>query len=565
MRAWLSCVAALLLWLSAPGARAGTTEPVSGSFTVAPVGQRVTFSVNYTCYGYPTCTGIFSAVAQDTLCSNTFAMDNIGMTLTGLDLSKAGTVQSQFTLQQDWTSNVVQGSSTCTYALKPGGGPTIPFPVAWDGTRGTTDYLWTNSDGTFHIVGALTAAVSSASPVFPMTVSSSITSTQATASATIQPRPQDVGKTNSVFVFAHAPSNLVPGASAAKRVASAPLHPAKADDAVVCVLAQVSSSGQLVAVSASTMQAYLTAALTAQTQAVQVLNSVSTSSVAGATLYVGYGSDAASMLSSGVYETAISVPGGVQCTASLSSAPAPESPGALTGLWWGGASESGWGVHFTQRGSNVFAAWYTYDGSGNPKWYVATCAGVAGTAGTCTGTLYQVNGPTFFGVTFTPITGSQVSGAGTLAVTFTDANDATMTFTVGTTTRTVPIVREPVAVGTSVPAVDYSDLWWNPSESGWGMAMAQQSGNIFLAWYVYDNNGKPVWYVAPNCLVNGSGCSGALYATTGPAFGPAFDPNLVHATSVGSAIVSFIDANNAVLSFTVNGVSGTKTITRELF
>jgi hypothetical protein len=39
----------------------------------------------------------------------------------------------------------------------------------------------------------------------------------------------------------------------------------------------------------------------------------------------------------------------------------------------------------------------------------------------------------------------------------------------------------------------------------------------------------------------------------------------VQATPVGSAIVSFIDANNGVLSFTVDGTSATKTITRQLF
>ena len=565
MRTWLRCFTALLLALSAAGARAGTTEPVSGSLTVTPVGeQRSIFSLNYTCYGYPTCTGIYSGVAQDTSCSNSFAMNNIGMSIAGLDLSKPGTVQVQLTLQQDWTSNVTQGSSTCTYALKPGA-PNLGFSVVWDGARGTTDSTWSDGSGTYRIVGTLTAVVSPAAPVFPMTVSSSITATQAAASATIQPRPQDVGATSSIFVFAHAPSSIVQGASQAKRAPSTPPAAAKTDDAVVCVLAQVGASGQLVAVSASTMQAYLTGVLTSQSQAVQILNNVPTSSVAGATLFVGYGGSAANMLSSGVYQTAISVPGPVQCTASLASAPAPESPGALTGLWWGGAGESGWGVHFTQRGSNVFAAWYTYDGAGNPKWYVATCAGVATTSGTCTGTLYQVNGPTFFGVPFTPITPGQVSGVGTLKVAFADANDATLTFTVGAVSRTVPIVREPVAVGAAVPAVDYSDLWWNPNESGWGMAMAQQNANIFLAWYVYDGSGKPIWYVAPNCAVNGSGCSGTLYATTGPAFGPTFDPNQVHAASVGSAIVSFIDANNAVLSYTVNGVQGTKTITRQLF
>ena len=36
-----------------------------------------------------------------------------------------------------------------------------------------------------------------------------------------------------------------------------------------------------------------------------------------------------------------------------------------------------------------------------------------------------------------------------------------------------------------------------------------------------------------------------------PPLGPTFDPNQVHVASVGSVVVSFIDANNAVLSYIV--------------
>ena len=182
----------------------------------------------------------------------------------------------------------------------------------------------------------------------------------------------------------------------------------------------------------------------------------------------------------------------------------------------------------------------------------------------CTSLLYEVNGPTFFGANFNSHL-ENVLPAGNLGITFQGANKASMSYTVGAQTRTVAITRQSVGVGTTSPVIDYSDMWWNPNESGWGTAMAHQFGNIFLAWYVYDASGKPVWYVASNCLMKGSSCSGPLYRTLGPAFGPTFDPKQIQVISVGSAIVSFVDANNAVLSYTVDGVSATKTITRELF
>jgi hypothetical protein len=140
-----------------------------------------------------------------------------------------------------------------------------------------------------------------------------------------------------------------------------------------------------------------------------------------------------------------------------------------------------------------------------------------------------------------------------------------MSYTVNGQSRTIPIVRQVFQSGSTSPAVDYTDLWWNPNESGWGMAATQQYGMMFLAWFVYNGSGNPMWYVSPNCVVQGSGCSGTLYRTTGPAFGPTFDPSAVHATSVGSVTMSFTDANNATLNYTVDGASSTKTITRQAF
>lgn len=241
------------------------------------------------------------------------------------------------------------------------------------------------------------------------------------------------------------------------------------------------------------------------------------------------------------------------------------SPGALSGLWWN-AAESGWGIDFTQRRNIIFAAWYTYDASGNPKWYVASACSMASaglTSGTCNGTLYEVNGPTFFTPPFNPMM-VNVSSAGSLAVTFQDANNASLTYTVGTQSRTVALTRQPIAGG-SIPGVDYTDLWWNPNESGWGLAIAQQGSVMFLAWYVYDANGKPTWYVASNCPVSGAGCSGALYRTSGPPLGPSFDPTAVRVTQAGTVSVTFSDPNNGVLSYTVNGVTATKNITRQTF
>ena len=242
-----------------------------------------------------------------------------------------------------------------------------------------------------------------------------------------------------------------------------------------------------------------------------------------------------------------------------------KAPGPLSGLWWN-PNESGWGIAVTQRRNIVFAAWYTYDSAGNPKWYVMPSCTLpsSGTSGSCTGTLYQTAGPIFFGAAFNPAL-VNVSSVGSLTVAFTNASSGTMSYSVNGQARTVSIIRQVFQSGTVPPAIDYTDLWWNPDESGWGMAITHQFGVMFLAWYVYDNTGKPIWYVAPDCVVSGNACSGTLYRTTGPPLGPSFDPAKVAVFTVGMVTASFADADNGTLTYTVNGVPGTKSITRQLF
>ena len=74
-----------------------------------------------------------------------------------------------------------------------------------------------------------------------------------------------------------------------------------------------------------------------------------------------------------------------------------------------------------------------------------------------------------------------------------------------------------------------------------------------------------MWYVAPDCVVVGSACSGSVYSTTGPPLGPSFNPLSVQVSTAGTITATFLDANNATISYTVNGVSSTKQITRQTF
>ena len=116
---------------------------------------------------------------------------------------------------------------------------------------------------------------------------------------------------------------------------------------------------------------------------------------------------------------------------------------------------------------------------------------------------------------------------------------------------------------------DYSDLWWNANESGWGVSISHQREVVFLAFYVYGTDGKPTWYVGQGAYasVNAQGAqifTGSMYQTNGPWFGTTFNPNAVTTRLVGSLTFSaFLDA--ATMTYSVDGVSVTKSLTRQTY
>ena len=59
-----------------------------------------------------------------------------------------------------------------------------------------------------------------------------------------------------------------------------------------------------------------------------------------------------------------------------------------------------------------------------------------------------------------------------------------------------------LALGFSGPAlatpdsIDYTDLWFVPAESGWGVNVIQQGNTLFATLFVYGSDQSPRWFVA---------------------------------------------------------------------
>ena len=248
------------------------------------------------------------------------------------------------------------------------------------------------------------------------------------------------------------------------------------------------------------------------------------------------------------------------------------------GLWWKSpaGSESGWGVNIAHQGDILFATWFTYDADGNGMWLVMSDGAKTG-AGTYSGTLYRTTGPAFSANPWNPAQVG-VSPVGSANFAFSDANDGMFTYTVNGLTQSKAIVRQVystpvptcVAGGTQGNPPNYQDLWWRSpagSESGWGVNITHQGDTLFATWFTYDSGGKGMWLVMSDGAKTGPGkYAGTLYRTTGPAFSAnPWNPALVTVSPVGTATFNFSDSDNGTFAYTVNGISQSKSIIRQVY
>jgi hypothetical protein len=236
------------------------------------------------------------------------------------------------------------------------------------------------------------------------------------------------------------------------------------------------------------------------------------------------------------------------------------------GLWWN-ASESGWGINFEHQGSKIFATWFTYDLAGKAWWLVMLAD--AGPGNTFTGTLYKTTGSSYDANTFTAGTPVPV-GTGTL--TFADASHATFVANVNgmppQTKAITPQVFGPLPTCTYslaanlTGATNYQGLWWNASESGWGINFAHQGNTIFATWFTFDVDGSPLWLVATMDKGTGENFAGELFRVTATPFGVI--PFVANpAVKVGTATLAFTNGNSAAFSYAIGSVSKTKLLTHQ--
>ncbi len=167
------------------------------------------------------------------------------------------------------------------------------------------------------------------------------------------------------------------------------------------------------------------------------------------------------------------------------------------------------------------------------------------------------------GLSFVP-TGTGVRSA---TLRFTTNDPANSVVDVALSGVGTPAVVQPPPPITS--SSDFTDLWGNAAEPAWSISIVhhKSTSDVLLAfWQTFDVDGRGVWFeLKDGHWVDGLTFTGTLHQSLGPAFSVPYDAALVADVVVGTATLSFTDAANGTLSYAVNGVSGSKSITRTPF
>jgi hypothetical protein len=243
------------------------------------------------------------------------------------------------------------------------------------------------------------------------------------------------------------------------------------------------------------------------------------------------------------------------------------------GMWWV-AAESGWGMNLAHQGDVIVAAWYTYDTDGKPLWLITST--IKQGDGSYTGTLFRYTGKPLAQISG----GSATTGStnvGSVTLRFPTADTATLNYTFNGVAQQKNMTRYNFSTpptcsfttGSLAGATNYTDLWWNAQESGWGINLVHQSDVIVTAWYTYAADGRAMWLIgSPGRGADGS-YSGTLFrASIGtPLLQINGMPSVQQSNmqNVGSIKLRFTDGQTATMEYTVDGATQTKTIQRFAF
>jgi mono/diheme cytochrome c family protein len=263
-----------------------------------------------------------------------------------------------------------------------------------------------------------------------------------------------------------------------------------------------------------------------------------------------------------------------------------------TDLWWGGATESDWGVAVSHvaRDATLNGVIYAHARDGRPEWYLFE--GAEGGVWSENFTVYRV--PLFRprGASFAAYDATQFQrgiAVGEVVFRLRDRDSVEMTYRVGDQNGVRILQRKSLLTSIGARPFATQDSWqppcrlcrdnratiplrvqgsWqgNVAEKGWALVLSQQRASLVGVWYTFDELGEPTWFWLPSGTWTDNRFTTTLMRTRGRAW-PNDGTTAVAPTTevVGSMIVNFTNATTAVKSVQVHSampISQQKPVTR---
>jgi hypothetical protein len=102
-------------------------------------------------------------------------------------------------------------------------------------------------------------------------------------------------------------------------------------------------------------------------------------------------------------------------------------------------------------------------------------------------------------------------------------------------------------------AFDYTDVYYNSSEPGWGAFVVQSDTTQFIALFIYKQDGSPTWYTGQLTDDGTGNYAGTLYATTGTFFAAPWQ-GVNGPTAVGTIAFKPADDYYATIAYEIKDV-----------
>jgi hypothetical protein len=249
----------------------------------------------------------------------------------------------------------------------------------------------------------------------------------------------------------------------------------------------------------------------------------------------------------------------------------PVAPAKRSATWWI-AAEGGWGLSVFDQGNVLVPAWFTYDLDGEPAWFLVAGA-FAQPDGSYRGQLFRLTGTPFDRIdgpateTTTPLGTATLRYRGEDELEFEyDANGVLQRKTMARFpygARTFGCSGTPATARAA--ATNYTDVWTGAGDNpGWGLTLFHIDDALFAAWYTYDTDHEPVFFIiATTRQADGSYAGNVLRQRNGTPFPDiSAAPPSAGSDAIGTATLRFSDGTHGTFGYAIGSVVQSKPIVR---